>query len=150
MSAKSLQSCLTLVNLWTVARQAPLSMGFSRKEHWSGLPCSSPGDLPNTGIEPVSLPSNLHWRMGSLPLAPPGNPFCVYAHILLAVFLESPDQYTLCAHTHPYSFPRSLLTSFRSLHQRAAVLLSVSPVSSVSLPNKSSPRAEQLCLPPVL
>ena len=42
---------------WTVARQAPLSMGFSRQEYWSGLPCPPPGDLPNPGIEPVSLTS---------------------------------------------------------------------------------------------
>ena len=42
---------------WTVARQAPLSMGFSRQEYWSGLPHPPPGDLPNPGIEltpPVS------------------------------------------------------------------------------------------------
>ena len=39
--------------LWTVARQAPLSMGFSKQEHWSGLPCLSPGDLPDPGIEPT-------------------------------------------------------------------------------------------------
>ena len=43
--------------LWTVARQAPLSMRFSRQEHWSGLPCISPGDLPNLDIEPTSLRS---------------------------------------------------------------------------------------------
>ena len=36
---------------WTVAHQAPLSMGFSRQEYWSGLPFPSPGDLPNPGIE---------------------------------------------------------------------------------------------------
>ena len=39
---------------WTVARQAPLSMGFPRQEYWSGLPFLSPEDLPNPGIEPVS------------------------------------------------------------------------------------------------
>ena len=39
------------VTLWTVARQAPLSMEFSRQEYWSGLPFPSPGDLPNPGIE---------------------------------------------------------------------------------------------------
>ena len=39
---------------WTVSRQAPLSVGFSRKEYWSGLPFPSPGALPNPGIEPVS------------------------------------------------------------------------------------------------
>ena len=43
-----------LCNQWTVARQAPLSMGFSRQEYWSGLPCPSPGDLPDLGIEPIS------------------------------------------------------------------------------------------------
>ena len=43
--------------LWTVARQAPLSMGFSRQEYWSGWPCPSPGDLPSPGIELASLRS---------------------------------------------------------------------------------------------
>ena len=41
--------------LWTVARQAPLSMGFSRQEYWSGLPCPPPGDLPDLGTECKSL-----------------------------------------------------------------------------------------------
>ena len=45
------KSCPTLETPWTVARQAPLSMGFSRQEYWSGLPFPSPGDLPNPGIE---------------------------------------------------------------------------------------------------
>ena len=45
------------VTPWTVARQAPLSVGFSRPEYWSGLPCPPLGDLPNSGIEPVSLMS---------------------------------------------------------------------------------------------
>ena len=42
---------------WTVARQAPLSMGFSRQEHWSGLPCPPPGDLPDPGTEASSCVS---------------------------------------------------------------------------------------------
>ena len=45
------------VTLWTVACQAPLSMGFYRPEYWSGLQCPPPGDLPDPGIEPVSLMS---------------------------------------------------------------------------------------------
>ena len=45
------------VTLWTVARQAPLSMGFSKQECWSGLPCPPPGDLPDPGIKPASLMS---------------------------------------------------------------------------------------------
>ena len=55
---------------WTIARQAPLSMGFSRQENWSGLPCPPPGDLLNPGIEPESLMS----QVGSLPVAPPEKP----------------------------------------------------------------------------
>ena len=48
-------SCVQLfATLWTVAHQAPLSMGFPRQEHWSGLPCSPPGDLPNPGTENAS------------------------------------------------------------------------------------------------
>ena len=45
------------VTLWTVACQAPLSMGLSRQEYWSRLPCTSQGDLPYPGIEPLSLMS---------------------------------------------------------------------------------------------
>ena len=42
------------MTLWTVARQAPLSMGFSRQEYWSELPCPPPEDLPDPGIKPAS------------------------------------------------------------------------------------------------
>ena len=56
MRAKSLQSCPALPILWTVARQTPLSMGYSRQESWSGLLLPSP-DLSHPGIEPGSLTS---------------------------------------------------------------------------------------------
>ena len=46
------------VTPWTVPHQAPLSMGFPRQESWSGLPLPSPGDLPDSGVEPVSLRSS--------------------------------------------------------------------------------------------
>ena len=46
--------CLDSATPWTVARQAPLSMGFSRPEYWSGLPFPPPGVLPDPGIEPRS------------------------------------------------------------------------------------------------
>ena len=46
-----------LMTLWIVAHQAPLFMGFSRQEYWSGLPCPSPGSLPDPGIEPANLAS---------------------------------------------------------------------------------------------
>ena len=48
------KSCPSLAIPWTVAHQAPLSMGFSRQEYWSRLPRPSPGDLPDSGIEPGS------------------------------------------------------------------------------------------------
>ena len=41
-------------NPWTVAHQAPLSMGFPRQEYWSGLPWPPPGDLPDPGVEPAT------------------------------------------------------------------------------------------------
>ena len=62
--------------LWTVAHQAPLSMGFSSQEYWSGLPCPPPGDLPDPGIEPVS-PTSPALQVGSLPLALPAKPYNV-------------------------------------------------------------------------
>ena len=49
------QSCPPFATQWTVAHQAPLSMGFSRQEYWSGLPCLSPGYLPDPGIKPAFL-----------------------------------------------------------------------------------------------
>ena len=56
----------------TVARQAPLSMEFSRQEYWSRLPFPTLGDLPNPGMEPTTL-CLLHWQVDSLPLVPPGK-----------------------------------------------------------------------------
>ena len=56
--------------LWTVAHQAPLAMGFSRQEYWSGLPFPSPGHLPNPGIEPRS-PA---FQADALTSEPPGKP----------------------------------------------------------------------------
>ena len=53
--------------------QGPVSMGFSKQEYWSGLPCPLSGDLLNARIEPVSL-SLLHWQAGYL-LVPPGKPW---------------------------------------------------------------------------
>ena len=47
--------CLILATPWTVDAQVSLSMGFSRKEYWSGLPFPSPGDLPNPGIKPKAF-----------------------------------------------------------------------------------------------
>ena len=57
MHAKLLQSCLNLVTQWAVACQGLLYMRFSRQQYWSGLPCFSPRDLPDPGIDPVTLMS---------------------------------------------------------------------------------------------
>ena len=59
---------------WTVAHSAPLSMGFSSQVYWSGLPFSSPGDLPDPGTEPVS-PVSPALTGGFYTTAPPGKPF---------------------------------------------------------------------------
>ena len=62
-------SCFSYGLLFATLRafQAPLSIGFSRQEYWSGLPCSPPGDLPNPGIKPPSLA----WQANSLPSETP-------------------------------------------------------------------------------
>ena len=59
--------------LWTIVRQAPLSMGFSRQELWSGLPRPPPGDLPNTGIKSIS-PASPALQVHFLLLSYWGNP----------------------------------------------------------------------------
>ena len=66
----------SFVTPWTVACQAPLSMGFPRQEYWSGVPFPSPGDLPDSGMEPVSpvRVRLLRWQVDSLPLSPPARP----------------------------------------------------------------------------
>ena len=57
------------MTLWTVACQAPLAMGFSRQEYWSGLPCPPEGDLPNPVIKPAS-PVSSALQVDSLPAEP--------------------------------------------------------------------------------
>ena len=69
--ASSLSRVQLFATPWTVARQAPLSMGFSRQEYWSGLLCPPPGDLPDPGIKPRSPAL----QVDSLPTESPGKPF---------------------------------------------------------------------------
>ena len=61
MHTQSLSRVQLFVTLWTIARQSPLSMGFSRQEYWSGLPISPSGDLPDPGVKS-------DWQADSLPL----------------------------------------------------------------------------------
>ena len=58
---------------WTLSHQAPLSVGLSKQECWSGLPFPPPGDLPDPGTDPVSLVSPV-LKTDSLPTVPPGKP----------------------------------------------------------------------------
>ena len=76
------KSCLTLLTPWTVAHQPPLSVEFSRQEHWSGLPFSTPGNLPN----PVIKPRSPALQADSLPSEPPGKPLIPYF-----LYLSSPS-----------------------------------------------------------
>ena len=71
------------VTLWTVTHQAPLSMGFSRQEYWSGLPCPPPGDLPDPGIELVP-PASPVLQMDSLPLSHQGR-LLIYVYVCITV-----------------------------------------------------------------
>ena len=66
---KSLSRVRLFATPWTVTHQAPLSMGFSRQEYWTGLPFPSPGSLPNPGTE---LRSSA-WHADALTSEPPGN-----------------------------------------------------------------------------
>ena len=71
---------------WTIARQAPLSMGFSKQEYWSGLPFPIPGDLPYSGIEPTS--PKLAGRFFTT--VPPGKPKALVAIIKSNIFYVLP------------------------------------------------------------
>ena len=91
MKVKSLSRVRLFATLWTVAYQAPLTVGFSRQEYWSGLPFPSPGDLPNPGIEPGSPAL----QADALPSEPPGKLiYCVAAAAAAAKSLQSCS--TLC------------------------------------------------------
>ena len=67
---------------WTVAYQAPLSMGFLKQEYWSGLPFPSPGDLPDPGIEPT-FPA---LAGGFFTSEPPGKPQISYTYTNIPTF----------------------------------------------------------------
>ena len=79
-------SCFSRVRLfvtpWTVAHEAPLSMGFPRQEYWSGLPFPSPGDLPDPGMEPTS-PVAPALQANSLPLGPLESSLHRLSHLIL-------------------------------------------------------------------
>ena len=102
--AQLLSHVQLFVTPWTVVHQTPPFMGFSRQEHWSGLPFPSPGDLLNPGIEPRSLVL----QVDSLLSEPPGKPITL-ASINLSISL-------LVSNTEALSFLRLLLAVCICLH----------------------------------
>ena len=89
---------------WTpLFHQAPLFMGFSRQEYWSGLPCPPPGDLPDPGMEPhVSCASCIgkrilyHWHHLASPHSTAGD-FFLFVLLSQGPFMSFPGPVTLCA-----------------------------------------------------
>ena len=96
---KSLSRVRLFATPWTIARQAPRSVGFSRQESWSGVPFPSPGDLPDPGIESRSPAS----QIGSLPSKPPGKPWN-----------GKRTSQTLLTFQHPHTLPSHLLSQIRA------------------------------------
>ena len=87
---------------WTVARQALLSVEFSRQEYWSGLPFPSPGDLPDPGIEPKSAALEVDSLPSELPKKPPGLPGKL-DHMVNSIFTFKRKLHTVFHSTNLYS-----------------------------------------------
>ena len=91
---------------WTVTCQALLSMGLSRQEYWTALPCLPP--FPTHGSN-MSLLSLLHWQTGSLPLVPPGkNQFGVWFSARSKTYSCKKEKIILGLHGIPLAFPLGL------------------------------------------
>ena len=106
LSCVCVLSCFSCVRifaaLWTVAHQAPLSMGFSRQEYWRGLPCPPPGDLPNPGIEPTSPAllggfyiTSTTWEA----------PICVHIHTYIYIYIYEIYRYIYEIHIYEIYYP---------------------------------------------
>ena len=81
------------VTPWTVARQAPMSMGFPRQEYWSGLPFPSPGDLPDPGFKPASPALASRFFTTERPGKPPKNTYIIILFLKKLWSLETMDIY---------------------------------------------------------
>ena len=104
------QLCLTLCDPMDYrARQAPLSMEFSRQGYWSGSPFPSPGDLPNPGIEPESPALQAEF----LPSEPPGKPQgYIWTYIIQCICTDMQFiMYYMCTHTYNHEFIQITLIS---------------------------------------
>ena len=80
---------VSFVTPWTVARQAPLSLEFTRQEYWSGFPFPSPGDHPDIGIKPSSPALQVDYS----PLCPQGSPYPYYSAITQNELLVDAQQF---------------------------------------------------------
>ena len=101
--------------LWTVACQAPLSVGFCRQEYWSGLPCPPLGNLPDSGIEP-SFPEASALQADSLPLSYQGKP-----RIGPAVKQQSTDSGTQKEVSEAWQKTQTMLQKQANLFQTGSV-----------------------------
>ena len=88
-------------SLWTVAHQTPLSMGFSRQEYWSGLPCPPPGNLPDPEIKPVSSA----FQMDSFPVSHQGSPVKSYSGLVAKLCSTLWDPMDCSPPSSPWDFP---------------------------------------------
>ena len=139
------------VTPWTVAHQAPLAMGFSRQEYWSGLPCPSPGDLSEPGIK-MSLLCLLCWQVHSLPLCHLGSHLGLLnaRHSILSFILY----YLIILLTHVWPSHFSGLECWNSLRGHPAsemqswVEIQVLLKLWTSLPNMSELLHEAVCKNP--
>ena len=100
--------------LWTIARQAPLCMGFFRQEYWSGLSCPPPGIFPTQGLN-LCLSCFLHWQAGFLPLVPPGKPN--YSEQILLHLFQRNVQYKVL-HIDKLELPFCFLYGNRQQQQK--------------------------------
>ena len=94
VKVKSLSHVRLFATSWTIAHQAPPSMGFSRQEYWSGVPFPSPGDIPVPGIEPGSPAL---WA-DDLPSEPPAKPrvyICVCVCVCICIYIY---MYYICTY----------------------------------------------------
>ena len=123
VKVKSLSHVRLFATLWTVAHQAPLSMGFSRQGYWSGLPFPFPGDLPDPGIEPrapalqadalPSEPPGIATRAITVPHHYQGSLHCNEITFLVTV-TPKPLIYLLCRQMGLYTWIKSLSFNLKS------------------------------------
>ena len=127
---QSLSHVQLFVTPWTVARQAPLSMEFSRQEYWSMLAFSSPVDLSNPGIEPLSLAC----QADSLPLSHLGSPAILGGYLGTTASMDThqlcPLPSNLCIHQEGGGGAGSRFYHFLLLWLWTRNLTSLTPVSS--------------------